>query len=72
MTKAPPRQLKQLEMPLFVDLNAKRHLPSNQGAMNDTASSVHSSAGETSSLEASADDLTIYRAISENFFRQFK
>lgn len=72
MTKAPPRQSKQLEIPLFVDLNAKRHLPRNRGVMNGTASSINSGVDGTSSLEASADDLTIYRAISENFFRQFK
>lgn len=72
MTKAPPRQSKQLEMPLFVDLNAKRHLLRNLDVVNGKAISIHSSVGETSPLEASADDLTIYRAISENFFRQFK
>lgn len=72
MTRAPPRQSKQLEMPLFVDLNAQRHPPRNQGAKNGTPSSGHSGVSETSSLEASADDLTIYHAISESFFRQFK
>lgn len=72
MTTAPPRQSKQLEMPLFVDLNAKRHLLRNPGVANDKGIPVLSSVSETSSLEASADDLTIYRAISENFFRQFK
>lgn len=72
MTKAPPRQSKQLEMPLFVDLNAKRNLPRNPGVVSKKAISIQSSGGETSSLEASADDLSIYRAISENFFRQFK
>lgn len=72
MTKTLPRQPKQLEMPLFVDLNGKNPQSPNQSLPTNAEKPISAPVGETASLKATADDLTIYRSISDNFFRQFK
>lgn len=69
MNKVLPQQPKQLEMPLFVDLNGKNQ--PNHNYVSDSGRHV-SPKRDTASLVASPDDLTIYRAISDSFFRQFK
>lgn len=69
MTKAPPRQL---EFPLLVNLNATAQLPRKQVVTQDGLKSNESRASENLSLKATAEDLTIYRSISEGFLRRFK
>lgn len=72
MTKAPSKQLKQLEFPLMVDVNAKSQPPRTHREPESTLKSKTFGVGGASQLKASAEDLTIYRSISEGFLKQFK
>lgn len=70
MAKAPPKQ--QLEMPLLVNLNAVREPSQNSVSESSNKSVPRSAEVKASSLEATASDLSIYRSISDNFFRRSK
>ena len=68
MTKTPPRQL---EFPLLVNLNAKDHLHRKPVASQKGQHASVSPAIDSTSLKATAEDLTIYRSISEGFLKKF-
>lgn len=69
MTKTPPRQL---EFPLLVNLNAKDHLHRKPVASQNGQHAKVSPVFDSPSLKATAEDLTIYRSISEGFLKKFK
>lgn len=71
MTPTPPKQPRQLEIPLFVNVNAKQELVPSQSSLVKVATLVRHSQ-DNSSLEATATDLSIYQSISDNFFRKYK
>ena len=71
MTKATLKQPKQLEFPLLVNLNAKDHQSRNQVENQEVLISNDVGTRSHQSLEASAEDLNIYRSIGEGFLRQF-
>ena len=70
MTKVPSRHLRQLEMPLLANLNARDQLsqkpivPQNMATSSDTCTD--------DSLKATTEDMTIYRSIRDGFLRRFK
>lgn len=71
MTQTPPKQPQQLEIPLFVNVNAKQELALSQSSFIKVATSIRHSQ-DNSSLEATETDLSIYQSISDNFFRKYK
>lgn len=72
MTKVPSRHPRQLEMPLFVNLNARDPLSQKQVAPQNKMTTNDTCTDDDISLKATKEDLTIYRSISEGFLRRFK
>lgn len=72
MKKATPRQPRQLEFRLLVNLNANNQSPQAKDVRQQIFLSNDASIAKHQSLEASAEDLSIYRSIGESFLKQFK
>jgi hypothetical protein len=72
MAKTPADKSSQLEIPLLVDLNAKKEMAADlQPAPHISRQHGRNSAGRVLQ-EASPNDLSIYQAISDHFFRHRK
>lgn len=69
MTQALSRQL---EFPLLVNVNAVDQPVRKQSVDQEASKTAVLATTQASPLEASAEDLSIYRSIGEGFIRQFR
>ncbi len=72
MTKFPSKNPRQLEIPLLVNVNATDLLPQKHVLHQKKLISIDTRTDDDISLKATSEDLTIYRSISEGFFKRFR
>lgn len=72
MAKQPPRPNRQLELPVLLDVNRKQLSTDSACTPGLTSSAANLPSSRIAGLVASPQDQTIYKSISDNYFRSLK